>query len=272
MLANPPTFVVCAPRSGSTWLRLMLNDHPEVAAGLESYVFSDYAGLEHMIAAYYGKRGKLVGLGDYLPEERFYHHVRAFVDGMFNDFLARENKQFLVEKSVRHSFFLQTIHRLYPEARIIHLVRDGRDVALSIRAASQSWNPHWPADIGGAAAVWKSYTEAILRDIHLFPQERVLPVRYEDLLCKPGADLRRILAFVGVSEGARNGAVVEEIVARNRIDVYKAEKRWQSGNFFRKGTSRQWKEAFSPEDQAAFNAAAGELLIQLGYESSLNWS
>jgi hypothetical protein len=268
-LTHPPTFILCAPRSGSTWLRLLLNDHPEIGAGTESYVFSDWAGVDSLIAAYQGKRGSVMGLHSYLSEDHFYHHLRHFIDNVFGDFLAHEHKEFLVEKSVRHAFFLPTIARLYPEARLIHLVRDGRDVALSLRDAAHSWNPHWPKTIEGCATLWKTYNEEILSHLNLFPAESVLRLRYEELLADTSSTIARVLAFIDVTQTHHD--LIERLVANHQFAVYKKEKDWFGGHFFRQGTAGQWQHEFTPEETAAFKAAAGELLLHLGYETNQDW-
>lgn len=268
MLRNPPTFIVCCPRSGSTWLRLMLNDHPEIACGNETFVFTEWAGLDNLIASYHGRRGH-VGLGGYVSEESFYSHVRAFVNGIFNEYLLSERKSFLVEKSTRHALFLPTIKMVYPDAKLIHLVRDGRDVVVSLRSAAQSWNPSWPKDIGRCASMWKRHNEQILSSSQLFGAADILRIKYEDMLVDPETILHRAICLIGAEQNERT--LARRIASSHQFSEYKRSRNWFDGQFFRKGTSGQWRSELSGEEIRAFKSVANDLLITLGYEGHHDW-
>src|SRR6185437_10696806 len=83
--------------------------------------------------------------------------------------------------------------RVFPEARLVVLVRDGRDVALSLLDV-----PFGPGNVWGAARMWRSAVEAGERAAEAWP-ESVLTVRYEDLVDAPEQIVREVCTFAGIS-------------------------------------------------------------------------
>lgn len=262
-----PAFIVSSPRSGSTWLRLMLNDHPEIASGEETFLFTEWGGFQNMVSAYQRERG-YIGLSTYLEEEEFYGLIRAFAVGVFRKFLNRQSKSKIVEKSARHALFIPSICRVFPNARFVHLVRDGRDCAISVVAAASKWNPDWPRSIAGASRLWRRHNESILENRDVIRDGRYLQLTYEELLSNGHASLTRVLEFLDAECGDK---LVAKLLEQHTFEVYKRDRDWLNGNFFRKGISGQWKEHFSDDDKGRFKSTAGQLLIALGYEPDANW-
>lgn len=172
----------------------MLLAHPNTA-GLplgETFTFLAFADLWANL-----ERSDDQGLGGLLGPERVDAAVRRFCDRMFAPALAgsRPAATVLVEKTPAHAFCMTRIAALYPpypQARFVHLVRDGRDVALSMRAY-----PHATDDLAVAARFWRDTLAALATQAPAL--KRFREVRYESLLADPVRQVVDILDWVGLS-------------------------------------------------------------------------
>ena len=171
---------------------------------------------------------------------------------------------------------MREIQTYLPEARFIHLIRDGRDVALSV--LKQDWGPQ---TIEAAAEKWRS---RVLRGRAQQPYLGFyMEVKFEDLVLHTERELRRICEFVeldfdpamlGYHETAEQRLQEKaRALPRAHGEAQSAEKRLMShAKTFEPpnpdliGT---WKQRMPPDDRAAFEALAGDLLADLGYELEL---
>jgi hypothetical protein len=283
--------VVGSPRSGTTLLRLMLDSHPELAIPPET--------------GFLALAPRLRGSGDRLREKFFYAVTtygepspawpdfeipeevfwKALLEitpftapagfrAFYRLYAERFGKARWGDKTPLYCMQMDTIRRVLPEARFVHLIRDGRDAALSLR---RMWfSPGH--DIETQAAYWRSCVRAARRSGAGRPD--YLEVRYEDLVLHTRAELERICAFVGLpydeamaSYPARAGERLGEHKGRSAPDgtpLLTREQRLAQ----QERTTRApdpalvgaWKAAMSPEERARFARVAGDLLRELGYE------
>lgn len=170
--------------------------------------------------------------------------LRAFVDALFAEHARRDGKACWVNKTPGYLRRLSLLHRVYPEMRFIHCIRDGRDVACSL--VTRRWGPR---TFGDAAAIWALGIRRGLAFAQQFP-DRYTAVRFENLLLQPAQEIRRLLVWLG-EEGDP-----EEILAHYQ------------GGAVRLDTSRigEWERIFSPDDRAQFQLRAGDVLAELGYQ------
>jgi Sulfotransferase family len=151
---------------------------------------------------------------------------------------------------------IRNLLRLFPEARFIHLVRDGRAVAASLLPLD--WGPN---NVLHAAEFWMARCAlGLAAELDQGPS-RVLRVRYEDLLRKPEATLRRIADFVGLEYEA-----TMESGRGSRPTRYHQVQHRLVGNAPDPSRVDRWQEMFSRRQVEIFEAEAGELLASLGYE------
>src|SRR5262249_30900513 len=127
--------------------------------------------------------GRTIGLACYLTEDEFLAELRGLAVralGRIAD--ARPGAKFLVEKTPDHGLHLPLIHALFPDAAVVHLLRDGRDVAASLCAARlRPWGRAWAsATVDEAATRWCHWVTAIEKGLAL--SGRTLTVRYEELV------------------------------------------------------------------------------------------
>jgi Sulfotransferase family len=191
-MVEQPVFLIGSERSGTTLLRLMLDHHPDITFNMESEFLvagvSD-AGTFPDVAAY--RRG--------LVKDRIFRHSRFDVPesldfrALVNDFLCqrldRDGKR-IVGATVHHGF--SKLRYLWPRAKYIYVLRDGRDVAFSAIEMSWAGNGYVGADCWiDAEREWAEYQKS------LAPGQWI-EVRYEQLMADPKAQLQRVCDLVGV--------------------------------------------------------------------------
>jgi hypothetical protein len=189
---SAPFFLIGSERSGSTMCRLMLDSHPDIACNLES----------DFLVSQVGDDGQLPNVNAYrrfLRNDRIFRHSRFRIDawqdyrGLVDSFLeqkrSRDNKR-LVGATVHHDF--HRLRHLWPEARYVYLLRDGRDVARSAVGMGWAGNSYCGADIWlKAEAQWRELRAGLQPSSYI-------EVRFEDLVRDPRTSLARICVFLGV--------------------------------------------------------------------------
>jgi hypothetical protein len=177
---------------------------------------------------------------------------------------ARDEHRFLVAKEFLD---VRAAAILFPEARFIHVIRDGRDVALSMRRSSETWNPTMGAGlpIELRAEGWRRQVE-LIRAHRESLGERYLEIRYEDMRADAVAAMRTMFEF---SRIPYEDALLERIRQQTELSSY-GEAALKSG-FRGGGRNGGWRTKFTAREWIAFDRVAGELLTELGYERGRRW-
>ena len=203
---GPPSFIVGCPRSGTTLLAALCDRHSEIAATPESHFFSRFCKSlprrERYSAEDLARRfaesqyTRDLNLSSGLLLERIGNREVALADfyRLALDAFARSNhKRRSIEKTPEHLHHVDQILDWYPEARIVCIVRDGRDTALSLRNMPWSTTP-----LRHYAALWRESAIAALRCQRKWP-DQFLTIRYEDLLGNAQESLAGVMSFLGVN-------------------------------------------------------------------------
>lgn len=276
MTDAPFPFVVGRGRSGSTLLRAMLDSHPEMAVPPES----------HFIPFFDGHRTRYEDGGGFAPE-RFLEDLlrysrfqrwglpeeevreafaasppRTVADAVrraFAVYARHQGKARYGDKTPEYVMHLPTLARLFPEARFVHLVRDGRDVTLSYLDVRFG-----PSTVAESALLWKRFVREGRVAGRALGADRYLELRYEDLVDDPERELHRICAFVDL----RYDDAMLRYFERAEEVVSGVVSRRGHRNIFLPPTSglRDWRRDMRPRDVAVFEAVAADLLEELGYE------
>jgi len=183
-----PLFLGGECRSGTTLLRVMFDAHSAIACGPETHFLVDdkLRRYHHHFRGKWWKRAKGYG---YTTEDMD-DLVRDFVRGWFETYMLRRGKRRWADKTPQTIQVLPYVWELFPTAKFVHLIRDGRDVTCSI--LPQNWGPNTVKD---AARRW---VECIEKGVaHRGDTERYMEVRYEDLATEPEREVRRVLDFIG---------------------------------------------------------------------------
>lgn len=198
-------FIVGSPRSGTTWLQRLLATHPQVQTGQESRVFFYIASQFKMwrqdlaSAEVIGRGG--TGLACYLNEAEFLAIQRKYLAALLAPMLqGLQPGQIFLEKTPGHAFFIPEIAQLLPAAKIIHLVRDPRDVVASLLAAAKGWGKSWaPRDVKMALQEWRWHVEAVHKAAPQLAPGQFLEICYEDLVAAPASQLRAVSDFLNLA-------------------------------------------------------------------------
>jgi len=203
-------FLVGCSRSGTTWLQRLLSCHPRIKTGQESFLFCRYIGpqirawkgelsRESDAATASGRGG--VGLSCYVEEAQFMEALEAYANELLSHVIGNIDPGGLfLEKTPQHSLYLPEIKMLLPEARIIHLIRDPRDVVASLIAASRSWASSWaPGSVTKALNFWKRHVDAVRGSRASFSTRAFIEIRYEDLWYRPQESLAGLMDFLGLT-------------------------------------------------------------------------
>lgn len=264
-----PFFIVGSARSGTTLLRLILNAHPEVAVPPESrfvvelYDGEDTVDTEDFLRRLSGhKRFKTWDIPVGIVREEIGAGTRiAYADAIRAVFKAYANangKTLWGDKTPRYVESLDLLSHLLPEARFIHLVRDGRNVALSYANV-----PFGPKTIGKAAALWARRVKAGREAGPRIGRDRYLEILYEDLVDDTEGETKDICDFLELdfdpgmmdyTERAR-GSVLPRASMYNPHVKEKPQK-----------NVRSWEDSMPPDQIEIFEAVAGDVLSLLGYE------
>jgi Sulfotransferase family len=276
MPAGPsPFFIVGNDRSGTTMLRLIVDRGPEAAVPPESMFLTDFApafdageprdaqsAARLMRQVWEHPKVRLWELGTAppaVPEELSGADAYRFiVAAPFEAYAARHGKPRWGDKTPHYVHHVDHLLRLWPQARFVVLVRDGRDVALSLRRM-----PFGPNNAWAAAQWWARGIRAGARAQREHP-DAVLTVRYEDLAERPAGEMRRVCGFLGLSYS--DDMLALELVDPARIVPDQAA--WFPTLFDGINTSAvaRWRREMSARDRRIFAALAGAELELLGYD------
>jgi hypothetical protein len=284
MKTNPFAFLVGCPRSGTTLLQRMVGTHRQIAVAPEvawiARRYEDRVGLTAdglvtpAFVAYLLERGSF---GRYTPLpispkelEDLASPARSIsyaqlVGLLFERYGELQGKPLVANKTVDHVRHIATLHELWPQARFVHLIRDGRDVALSAiswRRAKKlaSRFPSWRDDpVSTAAAWWEWHVRPALEAGSFLGPDLYHEVRYEPLVAQPERELKSLCTFLTVPY---DDAMLRFHEGRKRPrEASDAKHAWLPPT----PRLRAWRSQMAPDDVERFEALAGELLGELGY-------
>jgi hypothetical protein len=272
-LSAPPVFICGCARSGTTWTFDLFDRHPQVSAICESWILSQTHGVTSILsqpywdlaerAAWAERVNVPFGAIQLLPYGEMVSDIRDLVATWLTRNLSPQHR-YLVSKE---PIDVRAAAILFPKARFIHILRDGRDVALSMKRASESWDPTMgvgsPMEI--RAETWRRQVENI-RSHRSSLEGRYLEVRYEDMRADVRGAMRSIFEFASIDY---DEDLLDEIAGSTHLASYDESVR-RSG-FRGGGENRSWQGDFSGRDAWGFQRAAGELLRELGYETDPRW-
>jgi Sulfotransferase family len=293
----PAPFIVANPGSGTTLLRMMLDAHPELAIPPETHFVPEVierareirrandrkptgAELAAEIAA--GRRWadfhlSQAELAARMSGRRGESGAKAAIRAFYELYAESQGKSRWGDKTPDYLRSIRRIGRTLPEARFVHLVRDGRDVALSRRR----WRERAGAkekSVEAWASQWRRWIETARKQSA--DVEHYVEVRYEDLVAETEPTLRRICEFIELD--FQPGMLDYHERASERLGELDRSLPAEEGKGERPAEHRQakhaltaappqeeklqaWRNEMSPEDRRAFKAEAGELLGDFGY-------
>ncbi len=320
--STPMFFVVGMAKSGTTWLMRLLDAHPEILCKGEGRFFGGEYRRE--ILAQMETNQQPSSLYNALLNSEY---LRLWIersvwsrDGdadLHLDNLTRlATAYFLTEQLLKSGKkivgdktpllgrkYVEEISTIFPEAKVVHIIRDGRDQAVSFmhqqgnRAKRGSIHRLSSKELSKSEAYRKNPQELLEAGEGMFAEKTLrrsarnwavkvseaveqgsallgtnyTEVRYEDLLEHPQEEAKRLFEFLGADASEK---VVEHCVSSASFEkLSRGRERGQEDvtSFYRKGVAGDWKNLFTERDKQIYKEEAGELLIRLGYEKNYDW-
>jgi hypothetical protein len=268
-----PLFIFGCGRSGTSLLSRMLDSHPAIGVPFESHLYNrilprirrsadlgDPSTRRRILSTILGT--EFVRQWSPRPSlETTLAAVRrpdfhGLVEALLGSWARSRGKARWGEKTPHHTLHWRSIVEGFPDLQILHVVRDGRDVALSFRSA-----PFGPKHVYQAAQHWMRNVDAAEAARAAVGDTAFLQVRYEDLLASPEGELRRICEFLGEPYDPA-------MLAFHRQDIaYPTDARNEGG--LRRPVQREnrekWRTGLSARELRIFEALAGQQLDRYGY-------
>jgi hypothetical protein len=297
-------FIIGHARSGTTLLMRLARLHPEVHCNYQAHFFTrkpllkslvDSAEIEEWLTR---KSNRWNHGGDLSPLV-----LRAAADFIMERDAVREGKIIVGDKSpssVIHGQVVRDMHSLYPDAKLVNILRDGRDVLISERFRNfveesrflTAEDKRILADLQTDPAPFSDglrsiFTETFIRDIasrwvkdlteidaeaqRLYGQA-YHSLRYEDLLENPFVEMTKLWKFLGVKKISKTlEKAIKAEMSSNPDEEWQAQRNEGIASFLPKGQAGNWQRLFTARDKAVFKEVAGEMLVRWGYEKDLNW-
>ncbi len=297
-------FIFGHARSGTTLLMRLARLHPEVHCNYQAHFFTRQPLLKSLVSTpeaeeWLTRKSNRWNQGHDLSPLV----LRAAADFIMERDAAREGKRIVGDKSPSstiHGQAVRDMYSIYPDAKLVYIVRDGRDVLISERFRNfveeskflsaedkriiEDLRKDQTQFTDGMRSI---FTESFIRRVtkgwvqnlqetedeasRLFG-DSYFGMRYEDLLSTPFEEMTRLWKFLGVKRVP--GALDREIKAEmgsNPDEEWQAKRNEGIASFLPKGQAGNWSRLFTARDRSVFKEVAGEMLIRWKYEEDLSW-
>ncbi len=297
-------FILGHARSGTTLLMRLARLHSEVHCNYQAHFFTRQPLLKSLVNSAESeewltrKSNRWNQGGDLSPLV-----MRAAADLIMERDAARVGKMIVGDKSPSstiHGQAVRDMHAVYPDAKLVYIIRDGRDVLISERFRNfveeskfltaedkriiEDLRRDQESFTNGARSI---FTDAVIRRVargwvanlqeieeqgRRLYGENFLCIRYEDLLAAPFEEMSRLWKFLGVKnvDSSLLGQINAEM-ASNPDGQWQAERNQGIASFLPKGQAGNWSRLFTEKDKATFKEVAGEMLIHWRYEKDHGW-
>ena len=296
-------FIFGHARSGTTLLMRLLRLHPEVHCNYQAHFFTRQPLLKSLVNTpeaeeWLSRKSNRWNQGrDLSPLV-----LRAAADFIMEREAAKEGKRIVGDKSPSSTIHAQAVrdmHSIYPDAKLIYIVRDGRDVLISERFRNlveeskflNAEDKHIIEDLrkdqvqftNGTRSI---FTENVIRRVangwvknvqeteeegRRLVGKNYCSLRYEDLLARPFEEMKKLWEFLGVNvDPALERAMTDEM-SSNPDEAWQSKRNEEIASFLPKGQAGNWQRLFTARDKSIFKEVAGEMLINWKYEKDTNW-
>src|SRR6202142_4174016 len=297
-------FIFGHARSGTTLLMRLVRLHPEVYCDYQAHFFTrrpllkslvDSAEIEEWLTRKSNRWNQGRDLSPLI--------LRAAADSIIEREAARKGKRIIGDKSPSstiHGQAVRDMYAVYPDAKLVYIVRDGRDVLISERFRNfveqsrflsaedkriiEALRKEPDQFTNGTRSI---FTESFIRRVakgwitnfqeiesegrRLFG-ENYFSLRYEDLLSDSFKEMTQLWKFLGVKKMDRSlGKKIKIEMQSNPDEEWQAQRDEGIASFLPKGQAGNWQRLFTAQDKAVFKELAGGMLVKWKYEQDSNW-
>lgn len=263
-----------APKSGTTWLQRILDAHPEICCSGEGHFIERFSVKVAAVVNDYNRLLKAEA-GQVYEGRPYYDPVtQAGFDEVVRGFIlsrlqarADGETRWIGDKTPSYTRHLDQLHRLFPEARIFHIVRDPRDVAVSgmghrqRTGVAEVFTPGSDEHRKTVEATVRKWTQALtaVDTFALAHPGLVHEVRYNDLHDDPLGEAQGLFAFLGA---ATSPVLVERIVAATSFEAMAGRPAGQEdpSSFLRNGMPDDWKGRLDADTAQHIVERCGDLM------------
>lgn len=282
LLAKEMFFIGAYPKSGTTWMRTMLDHHPEISCSGEGHFCNHFAKLLMTALkthnAYIEDKNKRT-FGEFAPfplfvEDHFAYLLVSAMALVLSQSKRVPEARVIGEKTPDNLIYFPMLAQLFPQARFLHVVRDPRDCAVSAwfhneRVHPEQRDEHFPTFEGFTTHIAGEWRKLVERGLHFnaaYP-ERCLIVHYENLARQPEKTLGTVLEFLGADAAP---AVVQHCVAAGSFQSMSGGR--QPGtedrtSFLRQGRPGNWTQHFTEQMNNDFLDIVRPAMTRVGYRS-----
>ncbi len=273
-----PIFIVGCPRSGTTLLQVMLHSHPRIAVPPENRFLLDIYRRRQSFGDLRSRAARVAVARAITTRDGRFSDLRldpdatiaAIADGpptigsalgiVFREYAAQSEKSRWGDKRPAYLLDLPTVLRLFPDAQIVHIVRDGRECVTSLKRM-----PWWPGGATTAIGRWIVSMVLAARARRTLRSDQFFELRYEDLVADPRAELTKLCTFLG--EEFDEGMLEHHDTAVEAVPQWKT---WHARTSTTVSTETvgRWLAQLEPAEIGALERLGGHYLRSHGYRLS----
>ena len=296
-------FIFGHARSGTTLLMRLVRLHPDVHCNYQAHFFTRPPLLKSLVNTHEAEEW-LTRRSNRWNQGRDLSPLilRAAADFIMERDAAREGKRIVGDKSpssMIHGQAVRDAYAVYPDAKLIYIVRDGRDVMVSERFRNfveeskflsaedkriieDLRTDQTPFTNGTRSLFTETFIRRVARgwvknlketeeEARRLYGENYFGMRYEDLLARPFEEMQKLWIFLGVSvDPALEQAILQEM-SSNPDEEWQARRNEGIASFLPKGQAGNWQRLFTAGDKSLFKQIAGGMLVQWRYEDGDQW-
>ncbi len=271
---SEPIFIIACPRSGTTILATILNRHPNIATAPETHFFNLISKLDYTWNKLTDNdihsllnQSRIIDLikvaeldKELLAQELLVmpkRNQKAFFDLLIKHFLVKKDKARLCEKTPQHLRNVDEILALYPKAKFLHLIRDGRSVVNSL--LKMPWRP---AGLVNNARFWLQNIRLGEKFTRKYEGTSLLTIRFEDIMIKPEETIMQVCNFIGEEY---SDSLLDTNLKDNIFPSW--ENNWKHKSTQQLDSKRvnAWSDEMTTEDKTILEWMLSSTLIKYGY-------
>ena len=270
-------FILGCQKSGTTWVQHLLDAHPNIACAGEGHITDLILPLMKQSFESYEERQRRrpPGFEVMFSPEDLAGVIKILSDRLLAQYLREGGGSDRIlaigDKTPENAIAMGLLNDMYPVSKFVHVIRDGRDAAVSgwahvrRQGGSDQFTSFGAYVEYFAEYHWVPYITCAREAGKRFP-DRYLEIRYENLHDNPAQEVQRILDFLEVDMSGEAIARCLEGGSFEKLSGGRTRGEEDTSSFFRKGVVGEWTLEFDEVAIDGFEKYAGELLNELGYK------